>query len=306
MTRTKCARVLSVVVTVSALLIVQAPRPAAASELERSVESRWRGAWILTNVDTYSDCSGIHTNNRVNGSLVTSRGRMRFRPGELEQVIRVDLKRSRLDLMLSLPEPILTSFQDGPFTLYNEARCLMELEVELPREVVSGSNLDGIDTALRPILKRHTSQDEAMQAKAWNRRKRDAYPADYDRTLAEHAAWKAEQANAAVQARIDQAMTETSRLTDRVSADADYLKGFAAGIAAMRAVDLGRCGDLMSRDFSGLPPAPARVAVAGFTGEAASRYNNGYQDGERLVFGLESLRRLPQCMVQVPERPRPH
>ena len=62
----------------------------------------------------------------------------------------------------------------------------------------------------------------------------------------------------------------------------------------------------MSRDFSSLPPGPARVAVAGFTGEAASRYNNGYQDGERLVFGLESLRRLPQCMVQVPERPRPH
>ena len=303
MTRSKWSSLLFLA-AVSALLSVQAPRPAGASDLERSVEARWRGAWILTNVDTYSDCAGIHTNNRVNGSLVASRGRMRFRPGEMAQVVKVNLKRSRLDLHLSLPEPILVSSQDGPFTLYNEARCLMELEVELPRDVVSGSNLDGIDTALRPILKRHASQDEAMQAKAWNHRKRDAYPADYDQTLAEHAVWKAEQANAAVQARIDKAMTETTRLADRVSANPDYLKGFAAGIEAMRAVDLSRCGELMSRDFSSLPPAPPRVAVAGFTGEAATRYTGGYQDGQRLLFGLESLRRLPQCMVPVPERPR--
>lgn len=306
MTRTKWAWVISIAAAVSAVVAVQAPRPAGASEMERTLEARWRGAWILTNVDTYSDCAGTHTNNRVNESLVTSRGRMRFRPGELAQVVKVDLKRARLDLLLSLPEPILVSSQDGPFTLYNEARCLMELDVELPREVVSRSNLDGIDTALRPILMRHTSQDAAMQAKAWNHRKRDAYPADYDETLAEHAVWKAEQANAAVQARIDKAMAETSRLTDRVSADADYLKGFAAGIEAMRAIDLGRCGDLMSRDFSSLAPAPARVAVAGFAGEAANRYSSGFQDGQRLVFGLESLRRLPQCLVQVPERPRPH
>jgi hypothetical protein len=306
MTQSKLRWVMSFAAALSALGLIQSPRPAEASDLERRLEARWRGAWILTNVDTYSDCAGTHTNNRVNETLVTSRGRMRFRPGELAQVVKVDLKRARLDLLLSLPEPILVSSQDGPFTLYNEVRCLMELEVELPREVVSRSNLDGIDTALHPILKRHTSQDEAMQAKAWNHRKCDAYPADYDETLAEHNIWKAEQANTAVRAKIDKAMAETSRLADRVSVDADYLKGFAAGIEAMRAVDLGRCGDLMSRDFTTVAPAPARVSLAAFAGEAANRYTSGYQDGQRLVFGLESLRRLPQCLVPVPERTRPH
>lgn len=304
MTRTKRVSLLSAAAALSALTAGLATDPALASNLERRLESRWRGAWILTAVDTYSDCAGTHTNNRVNNTLVSSRGRMRFRPGELAQVVKVDLKRSRLDLLLNLSEPILVSHREGPFTLYNEARCLIELEVELPREVVSRDNLDGVDTALRPILRRHASVDEAMQAKTWNHRQRDPYPADYDQTLAEHRIWKAEQANAAIQARIDQAMAETTRLADRVSSDSDYLKGLAAGIEAMRAVDLGRCGDHMSRDFKSVAPAPARLALAAFAGEAATRYTNGFQDGQRLVFGLESLRLLPQCLVPVPEAPR--
>ena len=303
MTRMKLVPRLSVAAAVLALTATLAPGSALASNLERQLESRWRGAWILTAVDTYSDCAGTHTNNRVNNTLVSSRGRMRFRPGELAQVVKVDLKRSRLDLLVNLSEPILVSYREGPFTLYNEARCLIELEVELPREVVARDNLDGVDTALRPILRRHTSLDEAMQAKAWNQRKRDAYPPDYDQTLAEHRIWKAEQANAAIRARIDQAMAETTRLADRVTSDADYLKGLAAGIEAMRAVDLGRCADLVTRDFKSVAPAPARLALAAFAGEAATRYTNGFQDGQRLVFGLESLRLLPQCLVPVPEAP---
>jgi len=279
------------------LLAMAAGRPAFASDLERKIESRWRGAWVVTSVDTYSDCGGTHTNNDVSGTLVSSKGRFRFRPGELAQVGKIDVKRSRVDLFLGLPEPVLTSFQDGPFTLFNEARCLLELDVELPRSVISGDNTDGIDAALQALVRRFNNQDEAMQAKSWNHRKREAYPADYDRILAEHTAWKAQQVNGAIQARIDKAREETSRLADRVTSDPDYLKGFAAGIEAMRAVELGQCNDLMSRDFANVAPAPPRVA--GFGGDAAGRYTRGYQDGQRLVFGLESLRRLPQCLVPV-------
>ena len=278
-----------------------APKGVLAGDLQRSVESRWRGAWVLTAVDVYSDCSGTHTNNRVNGTLVSSRGRVRFRPGELAQVGKVDLKRSRIDIFVGVPEPVLVSYQDGPFRLYDEARCLVELDVELPRSVVSKDDANGIDAALATLLQRFNSQDEALQAKAFNHRKRDAYPADYDRTLAEHAAWKARQANAAVQARLDKALEETARLTDRVSSDPDYLKGFSAGVEAMRAVDLGQCRELMSRDFTNIASAPQ--LAAGFGGEAAGRYSRGFQDGQRLVYGLECLRRLPQCMVPVPDVP---
>ena len=280
-----------------------APKNVLAGDLQRSIESRWRGAWVLTAADVYSDCAGTHTNNRVNGSLVSSKGRMRFRPGELAQVGKVDLKRSRIDVLIGVPEPILISFQDGPFKLYNESRCLVELNVELPRSVVSNDDADGIDAALGSVLKRFNNQDEALQAKSFNHRKRDPYPADYDQTLAEHAAWKARQTNAAIQAKLDKALEETGRLTDRLTSDPDYMKGFAAGVEKMRAVDLGQCGDLLSRDFTNVAAAPQQVAVAGFGGEAAARYTRGFQDGQRLVYGLASLRLLPACMVPVPEVP---
>ncbi len=296
---------LSILSVLAALLtpMALAPVPVLAGDLQRSLESRWRGAWVLTAVDTYSDCAGLHTNNRVSGTLVSSKGRIRFRPGEIAQVGKVDLKRSRLDILVGVPEPILVSFQDGPFTLYNEARCLVELDVELPRSLVSNDDATGIDAAIATVLKRFTSQDEALQAKAFNHRKRDPFPADYDRTLAEHAAWKAQQVNGAIQAKLDKALDETARLTDRLTSDPDYLKGFAAGVEAMRAVDLGKCGELMSRDFTNLASAPRQIAVAAFAGEAANRYTRGFQDGQRLIFGLESLRRLPQCMVPVPQVP---
>src|SRR4029077_7725993 len=180
------------------LLAVLAPgtNPARASDLQRTMESRWRGAWVLTAVDTYSDCGGFHTDNQVSGTLVNSKGRFRFRPGELGQVGKVDVKRSRIEILLSLPEPILTSFRDGPFTLYNENRCLVELDVDLPRSVVSNDDANAVESLLKPILRRLASPDEATGAKTWNHRQRAASPADYDRTLAEHTAWKAKQANA--------------------------------------------------------------------------------------------------------------
>jgi len=294
-------KVVAPLLAVLAALLLSGSTPARAGDLQRTMESRWRGAWILTAVDTYSDCSGFHTDNQVSGALVSSKGRFRFRPGELGQVGKVDVKRSRIEILLSLPEPVLTSFRDGPFTLYNENRCLVELDVDLPRSVVSNDDANGVESALKPILGRFNSQEEATQAKTWNHRQRDAYPADYDHTLAEHAAWKAKQANASIQAKLDKAMEETARLSDRITGDPDYLKGFAAGVEAMKAIDLSRCNDLISRDYNGFSTGTTRLAAA-VGGEAANQYSRGFQDGQRLVFGLESLRRLPSCMVPVPDQ----
>ena len=50
--------------------------PSVASDLERKLESRWRGTWVVTTVETYSDCLGVYNNNNVNGRLVSSRGRL--------------------------------------------------------------------------------------------------------------------------------------------------------------------------------------------------------------------------------------
>ena len=276
--------------------------PARAGKLEDSLETRWRGAWVLTTTEVYSECSGTYTDNDVNAGLVRSKGRFRFSSGELAQIKDLDLERSGLELSLSFPEPLLVSFQDGPFTLYKEARCLVSLDVELPRKLVSQKEVNGIEAELAQVVTRFTRQEEAMRAREWNHRKCEPYPDDYDRTLAKHAAWKAEQTNAAIQARIDQAYEESSRITDKVSSDADYLKGFAAGIEAVRSVDLSSCGELLVRNFQNIVPRPPQLPAA-ILNAAAAEFQRGFQDGGRLVFALESLRRLQGCMVPVPEVP---
>jgi hypothetical protein len=278
------------------------PAAALAGGLEGEVESGWRGAWVLTTVEMYSDCAGIHTNNRVNGRLVQSKGRFRFKAGELAQVQKADLKRSRLDLLLTVPEPLLVSYTDGPFTLYKEIRCLAEMEVELPRQSVSGGDVARIDGQIRSILARFASEEEATRSTAWNGREREPYPEDYDNTLAEHAAWQAEQANAGIQARIARAREETGRITDRVSSDKDYLHGFALGIELVRGMDLKECNDYLSREIDKIAPQPP--ATASILGDdATARFQRGYQDGARLLFGLDSIRTLPGCLVPVPPVP---
>ncbi|MCI0409172.1 MAG: hypothetical protein L0191_11535 [Acidobacteria bacterium] len=284
------------------LALVTMSAPVLAGQLEDVLESRWRGAWVLMTTDIYSDCAGNYTRNDVNGELVRSQGRFRFRRGELAQVKDFDLERSGLELALSLPEPLLMSYEDGPFTLYEEVRCLASLDVELPRAVVKGNDPRRIEAALQPLLLRFVSEESATQSRFWNHRERGEYPDDYDRTLARHAAWKAEQTNAAIQARIDQATEEASRITGRVNSDHDYLKGFSAGIEAVRARDLSECDALLSHSFQSIVPKPPQLPAA-LQGPAAAEFQRGFQDGGRLVFGLESMRQLPKCMVPVPEVP---
>jgi hypothetical protein len=145
--------------------------PAGAGSFEEALEARWRGAWVLTRVDLRSDCASAYTDNRLNGRLVTGSGGHRFGPGELAQVERVDLKRSRLDLKLALSEPVLVGRQEGPFTLYHDASCRVELEVELPRSVVSGKELAAVEEALRSVVQAYPAEVEARSAPDWNGRR---------------------------------------------------------------------------------------------------------------------------------------
>ena len=294
--------------------------PALARNIEDELESRWLGAWVLTGVETYSDCAGLYTGNRVNGRLVSGRGRNRFKPGELAKVEKVDAKRSRLDLHLSLEAPLLAQRQDGPFTLYDEAGCRMELQIELPRKLVSDDNVRGIEQLLAPVLARFDTADAAQSSKSWNRRKMAAYPRDYDRTLAEYAAWKAEQTNAAVQAKLERARDEAARVTERLTSDADYLAGFARGLEAARAVRVGGCSDLLGRDVRATAAAFPQQSSSGHQpqgnqppnhqppgqarkSDGQGSWSRGNLDGQTLFFSLDQLRRLPDCFVEVPEPP---
>jgi len=285
---------------------------ASAKEFQDSLAARWRGAWVVTNAETYSDCAGVYTGNRINGRLVSGKAALRFKSGELAKVDSVDLKRSRLDLKLSFPEPVLRAYQDGPFSLYDEAQCRVELQIELPREMVKSQDVMGVERLLRPVVERHATEDAARASGRFNERECDPYPADYSMTVAKHAAWRAEQTNLAVRTNIDHLVDEASRITERIGEDPDYISGFVQGVEAGRAPHPVACPDLMAL-ATGTPPgyalpgtgnvaqAARRGQTAVISTEAQARRQRGYQDGLRLSLGLDAIRRLPACFVPVPD-----
>ena len=274
-------RILLVLVILSLI-----PAAASAGDLQKALKSRWLGAWVVTNVESYSDCSNMHTNNRINGNLVKSKGRFSFEAGELAKLEKVDAKRSRLDLMLSFHEPILVPMQDGPFTLYSEASCRIELEVELPRELVKSKDVGAIEEFLGLVVERHANVNSAQDSSTWNMREIESYPDGYEITLAEHSVWKANQYNAMVETKMEIAMEETSRIPDRVQNEPDYMAHFLNGVRIARDNRLNSCEKMMGYMFNGR------------TGDTSAP---AWRDGKNLVYGLEMIRQLPQCFVPVPE-----
>lgn len=263
----------------------------AAGDVEATLNSHWRGALVLTRVPLHSDCGGFYTDNELLGAGVGSGGARRFEAGELVRVERVDVKGKRLDVFLDFAEPVLWPLRDGPFTLYEERLCRAQLQMPQPREVLGDSGRAG--EALDRTLALQPSPEAARQAAQWNGRRREPYPADYERTLEEHAAWKASQTNAAVQARLDEAADDALRVADRVDDDPDYLQGFAAGVRKARDRHLGSdCSSLLGGSFSSFAAGPPR--------DRDEPWRRGFQDGQRLVYGLELMRRLPRCFIPVP------
>lgn len=269
--------------------------------MEKKIAGRWLGAWVVTRVEAYSDCSGLTTNNRVNGTLVSGRGLRRFQPGELGKVIKVDAGRDRIDIKLSLVETVLLPRQDGPFTLYDERSCLVEFEVEVPRAQVKEQDVQGLDRQIATIVERFSTVEQARQSRGWNRRTREPYPEDYQTTLRAHAVWKAEQHNARIQAKIDEAGLTAEQVTAKVADDPEYLRGLADGIQAAREAGPGACPAMLSANLREVTSGTVTFAGIG-TIQAAAPYARGFGDGRRLVVSLALMRNLPSCFVEVPER----
>jgi len=269
---------------------------ASAGDLQRELAGRWRGSWVVLEVGVRSDCGGTYTDNRLNGRRVSGSGALSFEVGELAQIDKIDLHRARLDLMLTLAEPMRVSWQDGPFTLYRQAACRVELQADLPRSAVAGGDVAAVERALSQALERFDARNEAESSRSWNARQVEPYPEGYDATLAEHARWKAEQANAAVHDRIGQAQAETVRVTERIESDDAYLSGFAQGVERARDLVWPACDGMVG---GGVEAFVSRLP-AGEKTDAQRRHDRGFEDGQRLVVSLELGRRLPGCFLSAP------
>ncbi|MCP4203854.1 MAG: hypothetical protein GY769_18195 [bacterium] len=259
---------------------------------ESELNARWRGAWAIIGVDAISGCAGNYTNNEVRGRRVSGKGDHRFSAGELATVYKINLKRKQVEVLLDLVEPLVVPYREGPFTLYDELACKVELQIKLPRSVNSGS-AGQVDSLIAEILERHEDAASAESSPGWNRRLREPLPDNCDETLYEYERWRAEQVNAAVAARIEDSVEEAARLVDRLDDDPDYLDGFAAGVDRARDRSFDKnCERLLSMSLSSFVHSGSR--------DDGREFNDGYRDGQKLVFYLETARRLKACFLPPP------
>lgn len=282
---------------VIATLLISVAAAGAAEDLESALERTYKGAWVLTRVEVWSDCSGFFTNNDIAGTRVSSRGDRRFEPGELARIEKVSLKSERIELYAVVDEPVLRPRREGPFTLLDERTCKAELRVALPREVVRAGDPGPIHGLIEDALSTLDSREAARHASAWNQRVREPYPPDYQETLARYEAWKVEQANARIAEVQAASLEEASRVAARVEDDPDYLQGFAAGIQAMQSWSPPSCSSLASASFflaeRGAPRPPRGT-------DDTRAFERGFKDGQTLVFHLKLARRAPGCFQPPP------
>src|SRR5436305_5330806 len=262
------------------IILLLSALPAAAG-LEDDLNSRWRGGFVVVKIAIASSCDSFYNDNDVVGSRVDSSAPRRFVAGELARVERVSVKRNRVDVFLDLAEGVLEERHEGPFTLFEPRTCKVQLKVPTPDP--RGTTI--VNELLSQFLELHADAREAESSRSWNSRRRAPFPRDYDRTLAAYEAWKAEQTNAAIQTKMDEAIEEASRIAERVHSDHEYLDGFAAGMNKGRDRYSGDCDSLLSNYFS--PDSPG--------GGKSSEWKRGYEDGQRLCHDLDLLRKLRGC-----------
>lgn len=274
--------------------LLASPPPARAAGLQDQLNANWRGAPAVLLLETTSDCDGSYTNNKVLGTRVVSAALHRLPTGELGRIAKVDLKRSRIDILIDIDEPLLVSWTDGPYQLYEQALCRVELEIEVARDLVKSKRLDEIESLLSRVLERHDDQESVARSERWNRRVTESTPEGYDEILDEYRAWSATRLRAALVATLDDALTAALRVIDGADDDAAYGAGLAAGIKmeASRYRSWDECEELVGESFYPV----GRDAPSEYEGGDERQWERGYRDGQVVAFNAELSRRIGRCL----------
>ena len=268
-----------------------------ASELGDRLDRELKGGWGVLELEVYSACGGTYSDNEVGSAGVASKAPNRFAAGELAKIDDVKVKRQRVDLLLTLDAPLRVSRMDGPFELFDQRSCRVQLMVYVPRELVKSANLDALLTEVKKHVTLYASRDDAELSGDWNGREMEPLPDDYEETVQRHAVWKAEQTNAAVRDGIDHALSEAAEAVEDLDDDADYIAGFAEGAEKMSDLTVTNCGSLLNLSFTSYRKNA--------DSEKSRGWKDGWNDGQKLVFHVLLADRLRSCLVPVPAPPLP-
>ncbi len=263
-----------------AVLVASIPVVAFA-DAEDELRAELVGRYALAKGELVSECTDHFTDMKVVGGRLAGGTGARFAGGELLRIDNVSVGAiSGLDVNLTLVEPYLLSFSDGPFRVYDERRCRVQLNFEVGRDVRKD-----VPKSLATVAAVLELFDDAGAAKhaGWNKRKVEPYPKDWEKTKREYEAWKLTQVNAAVRAKTEGVLDEARRVLAYMPGDDDYLLAFGAGARA-RSDSWSTCEAMLDATFY----------VSGSGGKSS----RGWADGQHVAWANHLAHELQGCYLK--------
>lgn len=265
-----------------------------------SIEHRWLDAWVVTSADTFSECNGFYTDNRLRGSQVSSRGRIDVPAGTPAHVDMVSVSASQVAFRMTVSQKLLVTREHRDFTLQAEADCRVDLKVMLPPGLSADQDILGVEALVDPAMRRFPTENAAVLAAGFLPSSDPTYASQQKTAIAQQREFESRQKSEAIDARMSQWVSQTQRIQGRISNDPDYLAGFARGVEEGRATAVTKCEQLATAEPALLPGGGPSTATFASKGSRQKAWSRGYEDGIQLTHGLEAIRILPQCVPATP------
>ncbi|MEO8275922.1 MAG: hypothetical protein ABI639_06850 [Thermoanaerobaculia bacterium] len=257
-----------------------------AADVESDLQRDLVGRFALTTGDLKSECSDHYTDMKVIGTRASGGSGSRFEGGEL---VRIDNVHSGmmagLDVNVSIVEPYLLSFTDGPFTVFDQRRCRVQLNFDVARDIRKDKTKSA--AAIAGVLSLFDSES-AARAASWNRRKVAAYPAGWEKTRHEYEQWKFVHGNELVRAKTEDVLDEAGRILNSMPSDDDYSKSFGDGARSRSSESWSDCEAMLNANFYS-------------TGSAGSGGSSrGWSDGQHVAWSTLLAHALQACIREPP------
>jgi phosphopantetheinyl transferase (holo-ACP synthase) len=265
-----------------------------------TIAARWTDAWVVTSAATFSECNGTYTDNWLSGGRVRSHGHEDVPAGTPAHVDAVTVSAAHVTLSLTMSQSLLVTREYRDYTLHASARCQVDLKVLLPPGMSASEDILGVESLIQPLLRRFANEEAAVEAAGFGPGNETTAAAERDTALAQQKEFEERQRSEAVDARMGQWISQTSRIPAQISNDPDYLAGFARGVEAGKVSPAAKCQDLVSTEPVMQPARGTAAASFAAKGSRQKAWSRGYDDGLHLAQGLEAIRVLPQCAPATP------
>lgn len=252
----------------------------ATADVESELRASFAGRYALVRGSLVSECTDHFTNMKVMGTRLAGGDGTRFDSGELVYVENISIGlMTGLDVNLTIAEPFLLSWQDGPFTVYDQRRCRAQFNFEVGRDVRRDRAKAG--AAIEGVLQFFGSEAAAKKAAEWNQRQAKPYPKDWEKTRVEYEKYRLAKVNELVRQKTEDVLRQANQVLTFMKTSEEYLLSFGEGAEA-RSDSWSDCDSMLRASFS----------VSG-----SGKNYQGYADGQKVAWATHLAEELQDCYI---------